>query len=81
MELLRMLIVDINPWFAAVLIGLGASVAVIVVVFLSVKPNKLSHVQAMAKLETEHRERMLKINRELPKLVDGTKATVVENGE
>lgn len=68
------LVVEVSGWFAAMVVGLGVVVASIVVAVLSAKSSVLRHEEAMARIDDEHQREVLRINRDMPKLVDGVGA-------
>lgn len=78
-EIILAVIKDMSPWTGFMFGSVVACCTIIIVSYMTVKPNKLSHAENMARIETQHREVMTKISRDVPRLANGLPANVIEN--
>lgn len=68
-DIILAIIRDLTLPAALVMLALIAAPVLAFIFYVTVKPNKLSHRENMAKLENERDANMLKINREQPKQI------------
>jgi hypothetical protein len=85
MNLAHDLIVNINGWLAVMVLGIAAGCAAVT---MNIRWSRslqetarMTHQETMTRIETTHREKMLQIGRDTPKLADGRPANVIENGQ
>jgi hypothetical protein len=78
-SILHDLIVSTSGPFAFIILCFCGVIVVVLVSALTFRPNKLAHMERMAELELGHRERMLKIEREVPKLISNDKNRMIDN--